>query len=117
MGPKLMIKANCVMSIGLLIGYFLWCSAQEEPSNIKTFEDPESGISFNYLQYWQVALEKYSEDLTEATKDSLAEYSVVNRSILVVDMLPISESGAFFTIVCEILLFPCLWNHIERQMK
>jgi|SRR6478672_956852 len=72
---------------------------------VKIFENPSFGISFQYPSYWQPASEEYSKHLTEQTKEYMDNLGVVDKSHVVVDMYPKSNSGAYLTILSDDLPF------------
>lgn len=71
-----------------------------------TFENPVSGISFQYPSTWQPSSEGYSKLLTENTKNYMENKGVIDNTKVVADMFPKSLSGAFLTIISEKLPFP-----------
>ena len=65
-----------------------------------TFEDPKTGITFQYPSDWQVASQEYT-DRVFGTSDGSG-----STTDAIVSLLPESVNGAAFDILSEILPFP-----------
>lgn len=65
-----------------------------------TFEDPKTGITFQYPPNWQVASKDYTNSLFGTSDDPFGAVKPI------VALLPDSFNGASFAILTEILPFP-----------
>ncbi len=71
----------------------------------KTFEDPKTGISFQYPSNWHIASKEYVNAIYGSLTGSFSP-SALARITPIVMLLPESLNGASFVVLSELLPFP-----------
>ncbi len=80
-------------------------NATTTTTTTKTFEDPKTGISFQYPSNWHIASKEYVNSIYGGLSGSFSP-SALARVTPIVMLLPESLNGASFVVLSELLPFP-----------
>jgi hypothetical protein len=107
------LKYNIAIILSVIVASFSLFQivvAQNDSNNtINTFEDPKTGISFQYPSDWGIASKEYSEALNKSVDkmlSTLSDQQLPDTFTSNVDIYPKTLNGAMLTITSELLPFP-----------
>ena len=108
-----MLKYNIAIILSVFIvsfSFFQIVVAQNNSSNtVNTFEDPKTGISFQYPSDWEMTSQEYNEAIDKANDEmfnTLTDQLSDETTKALVNMLPKTLNGAMLGVITELLPIP-----------